>query len=261
MNSHMPKLFFQFHLKKESKNSEAQKELLSYEVENLSFMESDEGRSFFGQGIPSAFPTTWKSFTEITPLSDEINWQEQWELFCPFFQNGLCKIPLNTFKKESSESLLLNPGPGFGDLSHPTTLLMLELTARYCQDKTVIDLGCGSGIIGLAALKFGAKKSYSLDIDPLAIKHAEENALSNNLAISTTLPHECPDLLCLNMIFPEQQQAINSLPYHPKLWLTSGILKKEKTSYLKFVETLGLQPLAIESKEAWLAFVLTKSVL
>lgn len=80
----MPKLFFQFHLKKEAKHRAAQKELLSYEVENLSFMESDEGRSFFGQANPAIFPANWMAFEKATPLSNEINWKEQWELFCPF---------------------------------------------------------------------------------------------------------------------------------------------------------------------------------
>ncbi len=196
-------------------------------------------------------------------MIDTVNWTEQWELFCPYFKNGACKIPLKEFCKESSEEILLSPGGGFGDLSHPTTHLMMELIGLFCKNKIVVDLGCGSGILSLAALKLGAKKAYSLDIEEEALLHTKENAALNHLQkkISTgkTLRKGISsDVLFLNMTFFEQKEAIASLPCHPPLWITSGILKEQKDSYLEFTDSLDLKLQSTYLKDGWMAFVFQK---
>ncbi len=78
--------------------------------------------------------------------------------------------------------LHLDPGSAFGTGSHPTTRLCLEALERYPPTgKIVADIGCGSGILGIAALALGAKSVKAVDLDPLAVKATYENALKNNL--------------------------------------------------------------------------------
>ena len=77
--------------------------------------------------------------------------------------------------------LKLDPGSAFGTGSHPTTRLCLEAVERNPpMGLTVADIGCGSGILGIAALGFGAKEVQSVDIDSLAVRATKENALLNN---------------------------------------------------------------------------------
>lgn len=78
-------------------------------------------------------------------------------------------------------NLILDPGMAFGTGSHPTTKLCLNwLDQRIRSGETLIDYGCGSGILAIAALKLGARHVTGIDIDPQAIKASEENALHNH---------------------------------------------------------------------------------
>jgi len=77
-------------------------------------------------------------------------------------------------------NLILDPGLAFGTGSHPTTQLCLRWLDQNVQPgDTVMDYGCGSGILAIAALKLGARHAAGIDIDPQAIKASEENALRN----------------------------------------------------------------------------------
>jgi len=77
-------------------------------------------------------------------------------------------------------NLILDPGLAFGTGSHPTTQLCLRWLDQNVQlGDTVMDYGCGSGILAIAALKLGARHAAGIDIDPQAIKASEENALRN----------------------------------------------------------------------------------
>lgn len=84
----------------------------------------------------------------------------------------------------------LDPGLAFGTGTHPTTALCLEwLSEHYPEinNETIIDYGCGSGILGIAGLLLGAKECFSTDIDPQAIYATEQNAERNNVEIKASL--------------------------------------------------------------------------
>ncbi len=85
--------------------------------------------------------------------------------------------------------LELDPGLAFGTGSHPTTRLCMEwLEAHPAPGKSVLDYGCGSGILAMVAKKLGALEVYGVDIDPQAIESAKENALRNQCDIAFYLP-------------------------------------------------------------------------
>jgi ribosomal protein L11 methyltransferase len=160
-----------------------------------------------------------------------IDWTQQWQQFAHNFKEGKSHIDLTPFGGTST--LLLEPGPGFGDLSHPTTHLMLKLLAPLVPHKTVLDIGCGSGILTLAALLLDAHSALGIDIDPDAITHAQHNALLNNLPATFTdkTPPQTFDVALINMITSEQDVVFQHPP-KAKIWVVSGLLATQKKAYL-----------------------------
>lgn len=95
-------------------------------------------------------------------------------------------------------NLRLDPGLAFGTGTHPTTALCLEwLDQQPLQGQTVIDFGCGSGILGIAALLLGATQAWGTDIDPQALEASRENARRNHLnpdRFPVYFPEQCPEV-------------------------------------------------------------------
>lgn len=185
----------------------------------------------------------------------EVNWEEQWSLFAENFTDGKAHIQLGEKK------LLLTPGPGFGDLSHPTTYLMLEMMKDYVAGQSVIDIGTGSGILALSALLLNAKSALGIDIDLEALKHAKKNGKINGLkaTFSKALPKKMPkeNIFLMNMILPEQRQ-FKPQRFNPfaKLWIISGILAEQKKEYLAQAKKWHWRPLSEHQRGEWLGFVL-----
>lgn len=189
-----------------------------------------------------------------------VDWQEQWELHAPGFAQG--KLPL-----PGLFPLFLEAGPGFGDLSHPTTQLMYSSLSEYVKGKVVLDIGCGSGILSIAALGYGASFVYGIDIEPEAIEHAKRNAHLNGLSdrswfgTAACCPLKEPVVGLMNMIRTEQEAAWASIkmlhPYVTTL-LTSGILKEEQDMYMEERLKWGFVCQKIKKKGKWLKNLFVK---
>lgn len=179
-----------------------------------------------------------------------IDWNEQWALHAPTFKNGFAYVSL-----KNGKSFRMKPGPGFGDLSHPTTRLMLEMLPETIEG-TVLDIGCGSGVLSLAAKFLGAGRVIGIDIDDEAIAHAKENGKLNGLDcfFGKTVPsiEEAP-LILMNMISSEQKVAWSVLPSLSCYTLiTSGFPNQEKEP--QNYGTLLYQ----KSLEGWKGFLFRK---
>lgn len=241
----------------------AYEELLLLGLQDLYTIE--EGKYILiGGCAPDAFsPPHLKTLEEPRELSDEIDWAAQWENFSPTFKDGIFQVDID------DQFFQLLPGKGFGDLSHPTTQLMMRLMAPYVKDKVVLDIGCGSGILSLAAAKSGARKVYGIDISEDAIEHANNNCEANNLSeiveFSTRLVNDWPtqmDVILMNMTFGEQKSALESYPLlkQPQtVIVTSGILTEQLAEYLKWIKDLGWNLHQEELDEGWMGFVLNSS--
>lgn len=192
---------------------------------------------------------------------NSIDWHSQWALHGYDFHDGFVHIPIN------QEIVKLAPGPGFGDLSHPTTQLMLEMMNQVVKDKIILDIGCGSGILALAALAREAQFAYGIDIDEDAIMHAQENAKINRMEkrVEFCLPSQleqkmpvelpCSVIAVMNMIQSEQQLAWASLTnLHARIdeIFVSGLLEEEKKTYLQLASARGWQLKELRSKDGWL---------
>ena len=134
-------------------------------------------------------------------------------------------------------NVMLDPGLAFGTGTHPTTALCLRwLDALDLEGKTVVDFGCGSGILALAALKLGAKEVIGIDIDPQALQASMENARRNGVEdrLSVYLPEDQPNLeadvvvaniLCGPLI--ELQSVITGYCKNGGKLVLSGILEEQ----------------------------------
>jgi ribosomal protein L11 methyltransferase len=136
--------------------------------------------------------------------------------------------------------LAVDPGLAFGTGSHPTTKLCLQWLEKLSHDhilqgKNVLDYGCGSGILAIAAQKLGSGKTIGIDIDPQAMVAGEQNALNNQVAVSFYLPdhtHELPkfDVVVANILANPLQVLAPAIASHlaPNSALAlSGILERQ----------------------------------
>jgi len=137
--------------------------------------------------------------------------------------------------KPDAVNILLDPGLAFGTGTHPTTELCLNwLDQADLKDKTVIDYGCGSGILAIAAALLGAKKVIGIDTDPQALEATQANAERNNVQIATYLPQDCPneraDVVLANILAGPLQALAPTLASlsHPNAdIILSGILESQ----------------------------------
>ncbi len=114
------------------------------------------------------------------------DWQKAFRAhFVPLKFGRLCVVPSWHQVPASAEVVLrLDPGMAFGTGTHPTTALCLAWLAEMSSlgESAVLDYGCGSGILAIAAAKLGARKVAAVDIDPAALQVAQENAVLNDCA-------------------------------------------------------------------------------
>jgi len=146
---------------------------------------------------------------EITKVEDQ-DWERAWlEDFKPTqFGKNLWIIPsVYQAVDENAVNIVLDPGLAFGTGTHPTTALCLAwLDGHRAEHEKVVDFGCGSGILAIAAAKLGAKYVDAVDIDPQAISATRQNSENNQVAdqISCYLPEQydlkAADLLLANIL-------------------------------------------------------------
>ena len=168
----------------------------------------------------------------------------------------------------------LDPGSAFGTGSHPSTRLCIEaLDDDPPVGKTIADLGCGSGILSLTALQLGAKSTFSVDTDSLAISATKINSALNNFSenllnvflgsieeLEENIPEKKIDLMLCNILAP----VIKSLGpgfekiigYKGKVIL-SGLLVDQIKELQEFFFKLGWQVIEIKTKDQWALMLLT----
>lgn len=179
---------------------------------------------------------------EYEAIADQA-WERAWmEYYHPMkFAGRLWVCPTGQEQHEAATvCLTLDPGLAFGTGTHPTTALCLEWLASHdLQGKTVIDYGCGSGILAVAAVLLGAKHAYAVDIDPQALTATQDNALKNHVQdkISCYLPeHFVPvqaDVVLANILAKpliELSAPISALVLPHGDLVLSGILHEQAGS-------------------------------
>lgn len=158
-------------------------------------------------------------------------------------------------------NVMLDPGLAFGTGTHPTTALCLTwLDGLDLAGKTIIDFGCGSGILAIAALKLGAAAAIGIDIDPQAIQASRDNAERNGVSdrLSLYLPHQQPDNLIADVVVAnilagplrELAPLISVLPKRGGHLGLSGVLASQASGVCEaYADLFELD--AVAEKEEW----------
>jgi ribosomal protein L11 methyltransferase len=157
----------------------------------------------------------------------------------------------------------LDPGLAFGTGTHPTTALCLEwLDALDLAGKTVIDYGCGSGILAIAALKLGAARALGVDNDPQALTASRDNAARNGVAGKLDLyrPDALPpaaraDAFVANILagpLAELAPRFAALCKPNAPFALSGILSGQETELVERYRACGFTDLSATHREDWI---------
>lgn len=181
----------------------------------------------------------------VTQVEDQ-DWERAWmDQFHPVrFGRRLWVCPNWHLPPRAEDvNVMLDPGLAFGTGTHPTTALCLEwLDAHDLHEKTVIDYGCGSGILAIAAAKLGARRIWAVDYDPQALTATANNAVSNRVSeqISVHEPAALPqvraDILVANIL---SGPLLELAPHFARLvqpggkLVLSGILNNQASALLE----------------------------
>ena len=191
-------------------------------------------------------------------------WERTWmEHYQPMkFGASLWVCPTGQEKSESGTvCMTLDPGLAFGTGTHPTTALCLEWLANHdLTDKVVIDYGCGSGILAVAALLLGAKQAYAIDIDPQAITATRANAEKNKVVdrIECYLPEQFSglqaDIVIANILAKplcELSEQISELVKENGELVLSGILNEQAETVTTAYESHNINIQTPEIQGDW----------
>lgn len=206
---------------------------------------------------------------EIT-VSDlpEEDWQSGWkQYYKPIHVNHLVVVPLweNYEPKDGEIVMKIDPGMAFGTGAHETTRLCLKaLTKTDLAGKTILDVGCGSGILSIGGVLLGAESAFGCDIDQLAVEVARRNAALNGLESKTG--YAAGDLLSVvegqypivvaNIVADVILTLLKDLHevlLPGGLFVASGIIDDRKDELLAAIQKAGLTIENIEEERGWVA--------
>lgn len=205
---------------------------------------------------------------------EDTDWNENWKKYFHTIEIGekLAVVPSwEEYDNPDNRTVLnIDPGAAFGTGTHATTSLCLELLQGFVDGNTsMLDIGCGSGILALASILLGAQNAVGVDIDAQSVKTAKENADINN--ISEKVEFFVGDLadkvtgkynvICANIV---ADVIIRLLPDAKNFMaddaclIISGIIDIRKDDVLAAVEQNGFTVKDERYKDNWCAFVLSK---
>ncbi|HOJ49510.1 MAG TPA: 50S ribosomal protein L11 methyltransferase [Spirochaetota bacterium] len=168
---------------------------------------------------------------------------------------------------DCEKKIIINPKMGFGTGHHPTTRLVMEnMVDIDFKDKNVIDIGCGSGILGALAVKLGAKYVAFVEIDPMAIESCEETVELNGLKKNEydiynidivqdykKIDLSIFDLALINITYDVVEEIFNVVNFdNISYYLISGILRNKKEDIKKFFNKKGYEIIKEDYLDDWL---------
>ncbi len=202
----------------------------------------------------------------------ERNWNQEWEKhYEPVFdrESGLyIRAPFHKPNPDAKFEVVIEPGMAFGTGHHITTLTIAKLLLEIpCENKKVLDVGCGSGILGIIAAKRGAKQVVGIDIDENALHNAQHNANLNNVSVELyndwmPIKGKLFDIVVANI---ELNTLIEFMPRfrdHLKeegILILSGIIKKQLNPLVKSAKQHNFEPILIKDTGEWQVLLFFKS--
>lgn len=214
--------------------------------------------------------------------TEDVDWVNNWkQYFHQFTIDDVLIIPSwEDVQPEDEDKMIIHidPGTAFGTGMHETTQLCIRQIKKYVTPDTVIlDVGCGSGILGMLALKFGAKYSVGTDLDPCAIDATHENMEVNGISkdqyevmigniidnkeIQDKVGYEKYDIVAANIladVLVPLTPVILSQLKPGGIYITSGIIDDKEQTVVDAVEKAGLTVLEVHHQGEWVSVTARK---
>jgi len=195
------------------------------------------------------------------------DWNEEWERnsFKPVVVDSRCCVcsPLHTDVPETEYKILVNPKMAFGSGSHQTTAMMLTwILDEPFEGKSVLDMGCGTAVLGILAAKRGASKVTGIDIDEWSVRNAAENMALNGvdmgveLGDATTIGERRFDVILaninLNILKADLPLYVESLAQGGSLYM-SGYYVSDLPALCERAAQFGLKLAGYKERDGWCA--------
>ena len=215
--------------------------------------------------------------------TEDVDWVNNWkQYFHQFYIDDILVIPSweNVEAKDSDKMVIhIDPGTAFGTGMHETTQLCIRQLKKYVtEDTEILDVGCGSGILGMLALKFGAKHSVGTDLDPCAIDATYENMDNNGISrdqyevmigniiddkeVQDKVGYEKYDIVAANILadvlVPLTPVIIHQLK-KGGIYITSGIIEDKEEVVVEAVKKAGLEVLEVNHQGEWVSVTARKN--
>lgn len=215
--------------------------------------------------------------------TEDVDWVNNWkQYFHQFYIDDILVIPSwEKVKPEDSDKMVIHidPGTAFGTGMHETTQLCIRALKKYVTSETeILDVGCGSGILGMLALKFGAKYSLGTDLDPCAIDATHENMEVNGIrkdqyevmigniiddtAVQDAVGYEKYDIVAANILADVLVPLTPVIIHQMKpgaVYITSGIIEDKENVVVEAVKAAGLEVLEVNHQGEWVSVVARKN--
>lgn len=214
--------------------------------------------------------------------TEDVDWVNNWkQYFHQFYVDDVLIIPSwEEVKPEDEDKMIIHidPGTAFGTGMHETTQLCIRQIRKYVTENTkILDVGCGSGILGMLALKFGAKYSVGTDLDPCAIDATHENMEVNGISkdryevmigniiddkeVQDKVGYGCYDIVVANILadvlIPLTPVIVNQMK-PGAVYITSGIIDDKEPTVVDAVKAAGLEILEVTYQGEWVSVTARK---
>ena len=215
--------------------------------------------------------------------TEDVDWVNNWKkYFHQFYIDDILVIPSweNVEPKDQDKMIIhIDPGTAFGTGMHETTQLCIRQLKKYVtEDTEILDVGCGSGILGMLALKFGAKHSVGTDLDPCAIDATHENMEVNGIRkdqyevmigniiddkeVQDKVGYEKYDIVVANILadvlIPLTPVILHQLKAGG-IYITSGIIDVKEEVVVEAVKASGLEVLEVNHQGEWVSVTARKN--
>ena len=214
------------------------------------------------------------SFSIEDEIVNDASWADGWKKFFKCTEVGkklVIRPSWEEYENTGGKTVLsIDPGAAFGTGTHATTALCLELLQNYvAEESTVLDIGCGSGILSIASVLLGASSAIGVDIDAQSVKVAKENAELNNVVDKTQyivgdLAEKVNgkyNIVCANIVADVIIKLLENVDEYMKdgaVRLTSGIIDIRKDDVVAAFSRFGFNIVEERTKDNWYAFVCKK---
>ena len=214
--------------------------------------------------------------------TEDIDWINNWKkYFKQFYVDDILIIPSwEEVKEEDKDKMIIHidPGTAFGTGMHETTQLCIRQLKKYVTSETeLLDVGTGSGILSIIALKMGAKHAVGTDLDPCAVSAVEENKEVNGIApesfdmmigniiddkeVQDKVGYECYDIVVANILadvlVPLTPVIVNQMK-PGAVYITSGIIDDKEQTVVDAVKAAGLEILEVTYQGEWVSVTARK---